>query len=226
MLTRLATKGTEQVRVPRPRNRFRILFTAVAALVTAAGAAGLGTLAAGYVSQSASDGLGVTTGSVTIGAGTANSLTTSITGLQPGDTSYRVIDVKSTTTLLSSLTLATTDTYSGSKLSVNTIHDGLQMTVQRCATAWTAVGTTPPALTYSCSGGATTLIAARDVLTTTPISLTGLDALNSGATLPTTDHLMVSLALPTSSPNTAQAAQSVINYTFTAVQLTPPKKAR
>lgn len=212
------------VRLTRPRPRVRILVTALAALVTAAAAAGLGTLAAGYVSQSASSGLGVTTGSVTIGAGTANSLTTAITSLQPGDTSYRVIDVKSTTTLLSSLTLATTDTYSGAKLSVSTT--GLQMTVQRCATAWTAVGTTPPALTYSCSGGATTLIAARNVLTTTPISLTGLNALNSGATLPTTDHLLIALALPTSSLSSAQAAQSVITYTFTGVQLTPPKKGR
>lgn len=213
------------MRNPLPGARGMLLAGALAALVTASGAAGLGTLAAGYSSQSGSGGLGVTTGVVTLGAGSANSLTTAVGNLQPGDTSYRVVDVTSSTTLLSSVTLSTTDTYSGAKLSTSTV--GLQMTVQWCATVWTPVVTTPPALTYSCSGGATTLIAARDVVTSTPLSLgSGLSAVNAGSTLPTTDHLRIALSLPTSSPSAAQSAQSVINYTFTGVQLTPPKKAR
>ena len=203
-------------------NRRRWLLAAAAAILTAAGAAGLGTFAIGYASQSATGGLSVTTGAVTIEAGTANTLTTTVSNLQPGDTAYRVIDLKSTTTLLSTVTLGTTDTYSGTKLSAATT--GLQMTVKWCATAWTQAGTSP-AFTYTCSGGATTLIAARDVLTS-PLSLTGLNAQNAASALPTTDHLMISLALPTSSPSSDQTAQSVINHTFSGGQLTPPKRAR
>jgi spore coat-associated protein N len=218
----LAPMGTDAAPHPRPSTRLRLLLAATAALATAAGAAGLGTLAAGYGSGAASGGLSVSTGSVTIGAGTDNTLTTAVTGLEPGDTSYRLIDLKSTTTLLLSVTLATTDTYGGTRLS--TAGTGLQMTVDRCANAWTPGGTTP-ALTYTCGVGSTNLIASRNVLTTA-LSLTGLDALSSGATLPTTDHLRISLALPTSSPNSDQGAQSIINYSFTGVQLTPPKKAR
>ncbi len=208
-----------------PGMRTKLLLGALAALVTAAGAAGLGTMAAGYTGSSPSSGLGVTTGVVTIGAGSANSLTTTVSNLQPGGTSYRVIDLTASSTLLSSVTLSTTDTYSNAKLSTSSV--GLQMTVQWCATAWTPVVTTPPALTYSCSGGATTLVPARDVITSTPLSLgSGLSAVNAGSSLPTTDHLRIALSLPTTSPSAAQSAQSVINYTFTGVQLTPPKKAR
>lgn len=211
---------------PRQGAGALLLAGALAALVTAAGAAGLATMAAGYSSQSGSGGLGVTTGVVTIGAGTVNRLTTAVGDLEPGDVVYRPIDLVSTTTVLSSVTLSTTDTYGGAKLSTSTV--GLQMTVQWCATAagWTEAGSSP-AFTYTCPAGATTLIAARDVITSTPLSLgSGLNARNSGATLPTTDHLLVTLTLPTSSPSTAQGAQSVINYAFTGVQLTPPKKGR
>lgn len=203
------------------------MLLAVAALVAAAASAGLGTLAVGYSSQRSATGLDVSTGIVTIGAGTANRLTTAVTNLEPGDTIWRTIDLLSSTTLLSSVTLSTTDTYSGTKLSANTV-DGLQMTVDWCSTTagWTEIGSSP-AFTYTCPGTLTNLIAQRDVLTGSPISLgSGLNAVNSGATLPTTDHLRIKLTLPLSSPNSAQGAQSTINYTFTGVQLTPPKKAR
>jgi spore coat-associated protein N len=225
----MATVWGASERTRGDRKHPTVLLAAIAALVTAAAAAGLGTLAAGYSSQQSASGLSVTTGSVTIGAGAANRLTTAVANLEPGDTIFRAIDLNSTTTLLSSVTLSTTDTYSGSKLSTNTIgQDGLQMTVQWCSTTagWTEL-TSAPAYTYTCPGTTTTLIAARDVLTGTPISLgSGLNAENSAATLPTTDHLLITLTLPTSSPSAAQSAQSIINYTFTGVQLTPPKKAR
>ena len=216
----LARSMATTLRLPR---FLRLVLTGVAAVGVAAGAAGLGTLAAGYASQAASSGLGVSTGTVTIGAGTTNRLTVSISNIEPGDTAYRAIDLVSSTTLLSTLTLATTDTYSGAKLSTATT--GLQMVVQRCSVAWTEAGSSP-AYTYSCGGTTTTLVASRNVLTTTPLSLTGLTALNSGASLPTTDYLVIALTLPTSSASTDQVAQSTINYTFTGVQLTPPKKAR
>jgi hypothetical protein len=223
MLT--ARPTVEDLRRTGPRHRVKLLLTALAAIVTAAAAGGLGTLAAGYVSQSTASGLSVTTGSVTIGAGAANRLTTAVTDLQPGDTIYRAIDLLSSTTLLSSVTLTTTDTYGGTKLSSATV--GLQMVVQWCPTTagWTESGPAP-AYTYSCPGSATTLIASRDVLTSGTSLGAGLNAVNTGATLPTTDHLLISLTLPTSSPSAAQSAQSIINYTFTGVQLTPPKQAR
>ncbi len=202
----------------------RKLLLALAMLIIAASIAGLGTLASGYSSSGAS-GISVTTGTVTIAAGTANRLTTDVLELEPGDTLRRPIDLVSSTTLLSSMTLTTTDTFSGAKLSVAT--DGLQMTVQWCSTAggWTEAGTAP-AFTYTCSGTTTTLIGPRDVIGSAMSLGSALNAENSGATLPTTDHLLITLTLPATSPSSAQSAQSIINYAFTGVQLTPPKKAR
>ncbi len=220
-----ARPAPEDVRRAGPRNRVKLLLTALAALVTAAAAGGLGTMAAGYVSQSAAGGFSVSTGSVTIGAGAANRLTTAVANLQPGDTIYRAIDLLSSSTLLSSVTLTTTDTYGGTKLSTATV--GLQMVVQWCSTTagWTETGSAP-AYTYSCPGTTTTLIPTRNVLGSSLSLGSGLNAVNSGASLPTTDHLLITLTLPTSSPSSAQSAQSIINYAFTGVQLTPPKKAR
>ena len=222
MTVRPVTQGARYVPRKGQRAKGKVLLAGVAALVTAAAVAGLGTLAAGYSSQGTSS-FNVTTGSVTIGAGTANTLTTAVSALEPGDFSYRVIDLTSSTTLLASVTLSTTDSYSGTQLSTSTV--GLQMSVDWCSTSWTQSGSAP-AFTYACTGGATSLIASRDVLTSTPLSLSGLNAENSGSALPTTDHLRITLSLPTSSPSTAQSANSTINYTFTGVQLTPPKRAR
>jgi hypothetical protein len=159
---------------------------------------------------------------VTIGAGPANSLTTAITKLEPGDSAHRVVDlVNSSTTVLSSVTLSTTDTYSGPKLSTSST--GLQMIIDACSVAWTPVVTTAPALTYTC-GGSTThpLTPIRDVLGTS-ISLTGLNATNAASTLPTTDHLLITLFLPLSSLAADQFAQSIITYAFTGTQPTTPK---
>jgi len=204
--------------------RTKTLLVALAVLGVAASIAGLGTYATGYSSAGTSAGLSVTTGVVTIGAGSANRLTTEVDDVQPGDSVYRPLDLVSSTTLLSALTLSTTDTYSGAKLSATTT--GLQMVVQWCSTAWTEAGTTP-AFTYTCAGTTTTLIASRDVITSSPIDLgSGLNARNSGATLPTTDHLLVALTLPAASPSSAQLAQSIINYTFAGVQLSSPGKKR
>jgi hypothetical protein len=208
--------------------RTKTLLVALALLGTAASIAGFGTYATGYSSAGTSAGSSITTGVVTLGAGSANRLTTEVDDLQPGDTVYRPLDLVSSTTLLSAVTLSTTDTSSGTKLSANTVglHDGLQLVVQWCSTAWTETGPSP-AYTYTCGGTTTTLIASRDVVTSSPIDLgSGLSARNSGATLPTTDHLLVALTLPTASPSTAQTAQSIINYTFAGVQLSTPGKKR
>ena len=137
-------------------------------------------MAAGYSSQSGSSGLGVTTGVVTIGAGTCNRLTTAVGNLQPGDAIYRPIDLVSTTTLLSSVTLSTTDTYGGAKLSTATV--GLQMTVQWCPTVagWTEAGSAP-AVHVHLPRRRHHAVASRDVITSSPLSLgSGLNARELG----------------------------------------------
>ncbi len=209
------------------RNRSRTLLLSLAVLSTAGAIAGLGTFAL-YSSQAAPVGADVTAGFVTIGLGSSgaktNRLTTAVTDLEPGDTLFRSFDLISSSTLLSSVTLTTSDTASGTKLS--SIGSGLQMTLQRCSVPWTEAGVSP-AFTYTCTGGGatlTTLVPTGDVLGTR--SLTGLDAMNSGVTVPTTDHLMVTMQLPTASPSADQSASSIINYLFTGIQLTPPKSAR
>jgi spore coat-associated protein N len=198
-----------------------MLLAALAALVTAAGAAGLGTLASGYTNAASTTTGSIANGWVTIGAGTSQSLTTDITKLEPGDTAYRIVDLKnSSTTVLSSVTLSTTDSSSGSKLS--TSGTGLQMLIDSCSVAWTPVVVVSPALTYSCAGSTThPLTPSRDVLGTS-ISLSGLNATNGAIALPTTDHLRIALTLPPGSLNADQTAQSIITYTFTGTQPTTP----
>ena len=196
-----------------------MLLAALAALFTTAGVAGLGTLASGYSSTQTPSGLNVTTGSVSIASGGTNRLTAAVSNLEPGDTITRAIDLVTSGNLLSSATLTTTDTYGDSQLSTATT--GLQMTVEWCSVPWTEHGTTP-AYTYdACAGTHTILSANGDILRSA--SLSGLNAENSGSTLPTTDHLLITVALPSSSPSSAQSAGSIINYTFTGLQPTAAK---
>lgn len=204
-------------------SRSKTLLLGLAALTTAGAIAGLGTFAAYSSSKGAS--ADVTSGLVTIALGATgaktNRFTANVTDLEPGDTYKRSFDFISSTTLLSSVTLIVTDVASGTKLSGTS--SGLQLTLQRCSVAWTETGSGQN-FAYSCSGATTTPVGPGNVLGTT--TLTGLDAMNSGATLPTTDHFMATLALPTSSPSSAQSASSTITFTFSVAQLNTSARHR
>lgn len=195
------------------------LLLSLTALGSAAAIAGLGTFATFTSTTSASQ--SVTAGTVAIALGTAgtaaNRLTIAATGIVPGDTINRAVDLTSTSTdPLASVSLTTTASPS-SLLNTDTTN-GLRLTVQRCPTAWTEAGTAP-AYTYTCTGssyvlGASGVSGGVPVIQATA-ALPGLAALTTGSSV---DRLLVSLYLPLAAPNTMQSATSTIQYSFTGTQ--------
>ena len=157
----------------------------------------------------------ITTGTVTIAlgaVGTANRLTVNATGVAPGDTIQRAVNLSNTGSLnLASITLGLSASTS-SALDTDA-SNGLQTTVQKCSVAWTESG---PPYTYTCSGTTTSILASTAVATlkTTPSSLSGLGSLTAGGS----DYLMVTLSLPSGTGNTFQNLTSTISYNFTGTQ--------
>jgi spore coat-associated protein N len=191
----------------------RKLLLSLAALGSAGAIAGLGTYATFTSSTSASQSL--SSGTVTIGLGatgaSTNRLTVGASNIAPGDTIQRSVDLINQGSLdLASVSLTTSATTS-SLLNTDTTN-GLQMAIDRCSTAWTEAGTAP-AYTYSCSGTTSTVLASTPVVASN-LALANLSALTHGAT----DHLRVTLTLPSSAGNTLQNQSSVIQYTFTGTQ--------
>ena len=190
----------------------KVLLT-TAALGAAASIAGLGTFATFTSSTSASHTAASGTVVVALGAsGAANRLSVGATGLAPGDTMERAVDVINNGTLdMASVTLATSATTS-SLLDTDTTN-GLQTVIDKCTTSWTESG---PPYTYTCGGTLT------NVITTTPViqSALGLGALASGATT----HYRVKLTFPSGAGNTLQNQSSTIQYSFTGTQRTATSK--
>lgn len=194
-------------------SRAQKVLLSVAAVGTAAALAGAGTWAT--FTSSANADQSVSTGTVVIELGApgtaANRLTVNATSVAPGDTIQRAVNLSNTGSLaLGSLSLSTAATTS-SILDTDTT-DGLQMTIDRCSVAWTETGTAP-AYNYSCSGTTASVLATR------PVIGANLALSNITATAPgTTDHLRVTVSLPSTAGNTFQAKTSTIAYTFTATQ--------
>ena len=189
------------------RNRFpaRKLLLSIAVLGSAASIAGLGTFATFTSSTSTSH---------TIASGTL-SLTAPVsrlgTGASPiaaGDTMQRAIDLSYSGTIsLGSATLTTSAT--SSSLLDTDATNGLQIAIDKCSQAWTESG---PPYTYTC-GGATSSVLASRALIGSAIALSNL-TLAAGST----DHLRVTVTLPSSADNTLENKSSTIDYTFTGVQ--------
>jgi spore coat-associated protein N len=191
----------------------RKVLLSVAALGAAASIAGLGTFATFTSSTSASQ--SVSSGTVTIGLGATgaatNRLTVGASNIAAGDTIQRSVDLINQGNLnLASVTLTTSATTS-SLLNTDTTN-GLQMVIDKCSVAWTESGTAP-AYTYTCSGTTTTVLASTPIVGSN-LTLSNLSALTAGAT----DHLRVTLTLPSTAGNTLQNQSSVIQYAFTGTQ--------
>ena len=193
------------------------VFGSIAVLGAAASVAGLGTFASFTSSTSASQ--AISSGSVSIAlvaTGPANRLTVAASGLVPGDTVQRAVDLTSSSTdALGSVSLQISGTPNNALL---TDPNGLTVKVDKCSSAWTESGTAP-AYTYTCSGTNTNVLAAAAVGNTA--SLSGLAALSSGSS---TDHLLVTLALPAAATNALQGLSTSITYTFDGTQRTATNK--
>jgi predicted ribosomally synthesized peptide with SipW-like signal peptide len=191
----------------------RKVLLSLGALGVAGALAGMGTFATFTATTSASH--TVASGTVIIAlpaAGAANRLTIGATGLVPGDTVQRAVDLTNTGTQgLASVTLSTAA--SSSSLLDSDATNGLQMVVDRCSVAWTESGLSP-AFTYACTGGTTTTLLTTRPVIQTGLTLAGLSALTAGGT----DHLRVTLTLPSAASDALQGKTSTIVYTFNATQ--------
>ena len=189
------------------------ILASVAAVSAAASIAGLGTFASFTSSTSASQ--TVSSGTVTVALGatgaSTNRLTVNASGIVPGDTIQRSVDlINSGTQDFGSVTLTTTA--SPTSLLDTDATNGLQMSIDKCSTAWTEAGTAP-AYTYTCSGTTTSVVASRAVIGSN-LTMSNLSSITAG----TTDKLRVTLTLPSAAGNTFQNLSSTISYAFTATQ--------
>jgi spore coat-associated protein N len=182
------------------------------ALVGAAGSiAGLGTYASFTSSTSANHVASSGTVSIALGAAGAatNRLSVGASGLVPGDTIQRSVDlVDNGSENLAAVTLTTSA--SPSSLLDTDATNGLQITIDKCSVAWTEAG---PPYVYTCSGATSSVLASRPVIGSN-LALANLASLTAGAT----DHLRLTLTLPSTAGNALQGQSSTITYAFTGVQ--------
>lgn len=188
------------------------LLASLSVVGSAAAVAGLGTFGTFTSTTSASQ--TVASGTVVVALGSTgastNRLTVNASGLVPGDTVQRSFDLSNTGTEdFASVALTTTAT-STSLLDTDATN-GLQMVVDRCSAAWTEAGVSP-AFTYTCSGSTSTVVASRAVIGS------GLAMSNLTLTAGSTDHLRVTLTLPSAAGNTLQGLSSTVQYSFVATQ--------
>jgi len=162
-------------------------------------------------STSASQSISSGTVSIALGAsGPANRLSVTAGNLVPGDTVQRAVDLTSNSSdPLGSVSLQTSAAPSNA---LTTDPNGLTVKVDKCSVAWTESGTAP-AYTYTCGGTTTSILAATAAGNTA--SLSSLAALTSGSS---TDHLLVTLALPTAAGNSLQGLSTTITYSFNGTQ--------
>jgi spore coat-associated protein N len=193
------------------------LLATVAVLGAAASIAGLGTYATW--TSTTSQNHTISSGTVTIALGATgaatNRLNVGASALAPGDTIQRSVDLTNSGSIdLAGVTLTTTA--SPSSLLDTDGTNGLQMAVDKCSVAWTEAG---PPYTYTCSGSTSSVLASRAVIGSN-LSLSNLGVTTAGAT----DHLRVTLTLPSGAPNTLQNQSSTITYAFTGTQRTATSK--
>lgn len=194
------------------------LVASVALLSTAAGAAGLGSFGSFTSTVSASTQFSSGTVTITLGAAgtagvgtSANRLSVNASGIVPGDTIQRAVNVINSGTQNFASIVLTTSAAPSSKLDTDPTN-GLQMTIQSCGTAWTE-NSAGAGYTYSCSGGATTVLASRAIIGTT-LNLPSLTALTAGQT----SYLVITETFPTGADNTFQNLSSTVTYKFDATQ--------
>ena len=180
----------------------------------AAAVAGLGTFGT-FTDSTTPLNATVNTGTLSINLTPANdtgSLSITAAGFVPGDSISRSVNlVNDGSAAFSSLSLVGASTGAANALTTDGTN-GLKLSVQSCSVAWTKTTAANGAAQYSCSGTTKPLVdkapAVGNNTLPTPASLT------SGGT----DHLVVTLALPTSAGNEFQGLSSAVALTFSGTQ--------
>jgi len=182
------------------------LIASIAVLGAAAAIGGLGTFATFTSSTSSSH--TIASGTLSLTSGPTNRLGIGASAIAAGDTMQRAIDLNYAGSIdVGSVTL-TTSASPSSALDTDTT-DGLHLAVDRCSVAWTESG---PPYAYTCGGSISTVVSAR------PLVGSNMALSNLTLTAGSTDHLRVTVSLPSSAGNTLQNLSSTVGYTFTGVQ--------
>jgi spore coat-associated protein N len=182
------------------------LIASLAVLGAAAAIAGFGTYATFTSSTSASH--TIATGTLSLTSGPTNRLGTGASAIAAGDTMQRAIDLNYAGSISFGSVTLTTNASPSSALDTNTT-DGLQVAIDKCSVAWTESG---PPYTYTCSGSTSSVLASQPIIGSN-VALSNL-TLTAGST----DHLRVTVTLPSTAGNALQNLSSTIAYTFTGVQ--------
>jgi spore coat-associated protein N len=196
-------------------SRGKVLLT-LAVVAAGATAVGAGTYASFTTSANPGQ-LQVTAASLSLtvpAAGATNRMTVNATGIVPGDTMQRALNLTNPNGKddLGSITLTTTA--SPSSLLDTDATNGLQLVIDKCSVPWTEAGVSP-AYTYTCGGSTTSVLATR-ALIGSAISLSNLSALTAN----NTDYLRVKLTFPAGTGDTFQGLTSTITFTFNGTQRT------
>ena len=192
------------------------LAASLALVAATASIAGLGTFAT-FTSSTSAATQNVSSGTLQVDIGAtgsvANRLNIAATGVAPGDTIQRTVDLVNSGSL-DFASLALTTTASTSSVLDTDATNGLQMAIDGCSVPWTEGGTAP-AYTYTCSGTTTSVLASSPVIQSN-VALSSMSAATAGGT----DHLRVTLTLPATAGNTFQTQSSAIDYVFSGTQRT------
>ncbi|SDF58321.1 Camelysin metallo-endopeptidase [Blastococcus fimeti] len=182
----------------------------IAVVGAAAAVAGLGTFGNFSGSTEAVDS-GVDTGVLSIDVSLTDGsapppFAVPLPNMLPGDVISMPLDLRNSGDVdLSSLVLKSYATES-SKLDTEAVH-GLQLSLDSCATPWTRTGP----ISYSCADGAVPLYGGRIV---TESALPAARSLAAG----TTDHLLATIAFPTTGGDALQDQRSSFAFVFDATQ--------
>jgi hypothetical protein len=194
-----APHGRRADRRSPPRARSLLIPALALALVLA----GAGTAAAVLADRSTSRAT-VAAGAVELdwGGGGADQLAVPVTGLRPGESTARLVDLANTGTVAASELVVTLG-----GTAVASTSDGLQLALDRCSVAWTGAPGTAV-----CAGTITPVAADRPAVGR--IALPGSPALGVGGR----DRLRVTVRLAASAPTTAQAVTGAVTLRVDGIQ--------
>ena len=182
------------------------VIASIALVCAAAAIAGLGTFATFTSSTSTSH--TIASGTLSLTSGPTNRLGTGASTIAAGDSMQRAIDLNYAGSISFGSATLTTSASASSALDTDTT-DGLHIAIDKCSVAWTESG---PPYTYTCGGSTSTVLASSPVIGSN-VALSNL-TLTAGST----DHLRVTVTLPSTAGNTFQNLSSTVGYTFTGVQ--------
>ena len=182
------------------------VIASIAVLCAAAAIAGLGTFATFTSSTSTSH--TIASGTLSLTSGPTNRLGTGASLIAAGDSMQRAIDLNYAGSISFASATLTTSASPSSALDTDAT-DGLHVAIDKCSVAWAESG---PPYTYTCGGSTSTVLASSPVIGSN-VALSNL-TLSAGST----DHLRVTVTLPSTADNTFENLSSTVGYTFTGVQ--------